>query len=108
MSWQEVTYRHIQCDGRTTRGQCDAVLSDLDRPVHIRNTRGGPARTQTLFSGPSSDPLPAGIEFELDVRWLVLPDKALCPDHVAAEEHLLAAELDGLPFDEQDGGDSRG
>lgn len=102
MSWTNVTLQVIQCDGRDTHGQCEAVLSDPNRATRIRNTHGGRCQMPTLFSGPESDPLPAGIEFDLDVRWLVLPDKALCPDHVAAEEALLAAELDGMPFEQDE------
>lgn len=128
MSWHPVTYWAVRCDGLVRHGrQCERLFTrQLDDdpavgephpaewawesdPPTIRNVGRKPFPHQP-------EPVPAELMDLLTERrlpewlrvsmrfagWLVdeRNGRVLCPDHVAAQEKWVAAQLDGLPFDE--------
>lgn len=100
MSWFSITYWALRCDGRTPYGQCLALLAGPDGERAVAwNDEGDRVCQPLLFTTPP----PLGLlRSEPRRGWLVVRDRTLCPEHVAAEEYLAAAGLDGLPLDETD------
>lgn len=101
MSWTRVTYWAFRCDGETTYGQCPELIESshgasgyaldgawIDLPMLVDSTLSPSAESlnpQTLAA----------------MGWLRTEGpngRALCPQHVAAQEQLAQAHLDGLPF----------
>lgn len=100
MSWQQVTYWALRCDGDTTHGQCDAVV--FDNPTcHLAPVGwtgdGDREQLPTMWVSKPYMPHPGWLD---QLGWLHTGDRVLCPEHVAALEFLAEAEMTGLPFEE--------
>jgi hypothetical protein len=91
MSFEPFIMYKLRCDGRTTHGQCDEVYQGYP------DGDEGEGLQHFIFEKPE---LPRW--FLAGCRsWLILQDgRVLCPRHVAAAEHSVAASIDGLPFEE--------
>lgn len=102
MSWQEVTYWALRCDGDTTHGQCNAVVYDHPTrhgtPVGWTGA-GDPQQLPTMWFGKPYEPHPDWLQ---DLGWLDTGNRILCPDHLAGLAFLAEAEMAGLPFDEEE------
>lgn len=87
MSWEPVTLWSLRCDGETTRGQCPELC-------HVEDDDGEPYQV-VLWDKRLT---PGWVHTLHACGWLFTGTRLLCPRHVAAAEYLVAAELDGLPF----------
>ena len=98
MSWVPITNWALRCDGRTTRGQCDALLFHEDEVSPLAwNDAGQRVCQPKLFT--ARVPLER-LRAEPTPGWLITRERVLCPEHVQAQEHMVATAVDGLPFDE--------
>ncbi|HEY3483554.1 MAG TPA: hypothetical protein VGL02_32205 [Streptomyces sp.] len=87
-----VTRYALRCDGTTTHGQCDELLTypDPDDGTRLAALWEQPEFGRWDRSGVTS----AG--------WLVLHDgRVLCKRHVDSGARMAQAALEGLPFDEE-------
>jgi hypothetical protein len=88
MSFEPVTMWRFRCDGDTTTGQCTEIFTffddDADEVVEALNDAPTIARWVSMINS----------------RGWLAGQRLLCPRHVASAEHLVAAAMDGLPFDE--------
>lgn len=99
MSWTELTYWALRCDGQTTTGQCPTLLPSADPDDHppAWSPQGLRVLQPLLFMG--APPELAVLRGEPAPGWLVTRDRVLCPDHVAAQQRMAAAVLEGLPLE---------
>lgn len=100
MSWQAMTWQVLRCDGDVPHGQCPRVLYDTDADPAISPFAWGPDGQHVvlpiLFTDADTDVNPRALQ---EQGWMRTRTRVLCPDHVAALEHMAEAEMEGLPFD---------
>ncbi|GAA2773681.1 hypothetical protein [Saccharopolyspora taberi] len=91
MGWQQVSHWAIRCDGDTTHGQCQRLWTwwndddeTWDEIPQLFTTREVPWIRATYLRSDG---------------WLLIGNRALCPDHVNAGERLAEADISGLPFE---------
>lgn len=94
MSFEPVTRWALRCDGEVPSGQCPTLEhwtpedADEDEPVVALRLKPGLTESDHVW-------LRRGRE-----GWTLLPDgTVLCPQHMAAREQMVAAALEGLPFE---------
>ncbi|MER7015313.1 hypothetical protein ABT324_28100 [Saccharopolyspora sp. NPDC000359] len=95
MSWEPYSFVVLRCDGETTRGQCPALLFDKDALQLAFDPDGSHYSVPVLFSSPTDQIDELTLQYE---GWILIKGRALCSEHVRAQEYLARAALEGLPF----------
>jgi hypothetical protein len=113
VSFEPITRWVLRCDGAVGHGRCpdrwvfamDVVQDDAGAGVGDEKAGEVTVWAPVVFDEPE---LTEQDRAELDAAgWLLARDgRLLCPRHVAAQEYLVHAAIDGLPLDEASRGSS--